>query len=321
MDRICITDLDFEDTNIEAEACEKAGIELVAYQDRTSQGIVAHAAGADAVLTSYGDFNAAVIDKLAGVKAICKTGIGVDNIDVEAATAHGIAVCNVPGYGTEIVSDHAIALALGCLRRINELDANLRAGTWEYARCRPLGQVRGRTFGVVGMGEIGRAVARKANGLGFRVVCSSRSLVPGRTTPEGYPVLELDELFECADIVSVHVALVPETAHLVDERRLALMKPGAILVNTSRGGTVDTVALARALEENKLWGAGIDVFETEPIEPDHPLLSAPHTLLTPHAAYWSEESGRELRTRAIGNLIEVLQTGRCADCVNPSVFE
>lgn len=138
----------------------------------------------------------------------------------------------------------------------------------------------GRTFGVVGMGEIGRATARKAAGLGFRVICTSRSLVPGRRTPEGYDIVEYEELLRRADVVSFHTALTPDTRHMLDAHAISLMKPDAIVVNTARGAVVDTVALAEALKAGKLWGAGIDVFESEPVERDHPLLSAPHTVLT-----------------------------------------
>ena len=247
--------------------------------------------------------------------------MGYDSIDLDAATDHKVAVCTAPGYGTEVVSDHAIALALCVLRRINEIDADMRRGTWDYARRRPLGQVRGRTFGVVGMGEIGRATARKAAGLGFRVVCSSRSLVPGRRTPEGYDILEYEELLRVSDMVSFHTALTPETRHLLDARRIALMKPGAVVVNTARGAVIDTVALASALSEGHLWGAGIDVFEDEPVSPDHPLLRAPHTVLTSHAAYWSEESGRELRERTMRSAIDVVCGRRPADCLNPEVLD
>lgn len=133
----------------------------------------------------------------------------------------------------------------------------MRRGVWDYARTRPLGQCRGRVFGVVGMGEIGRAAAKKAAGMGFEVVCWSRSLKPGRRTPEGYPVLRLEELLQTADVVSLHTALTPETHHLINAERLALMKPDAVLVNTARGAVVDTVALAQALCEDKLWGRGL----------------------------------------------------------------
>ena len=138
--------------------------------------------------------------------------------------------------------------------------------------------------------------------------CWSRSLKPGRRTPEGYPVLRLEELLQTADVVSLHTALTPETHHLINAERLALMKPDAVLVNTARGAVVDTVALTQALCEDKLWGAGLDVFEQEqPFDFDHPIMKAPHTVLSAHAAYWSEESGRELRERAMQAAIDVVQ--------------
>ena len=206
--------------------------------------------------------------------------MGVDTVDLQAATDHGVVVCNVPGYATEVVSDHAIALTLDVLRRTNELDADLRAGTWDFARRRPLGQVRGRTFGVAGMGHIGRATARKAVGLGFKVACWSHALTPGTTTPEGYPVLTFEELLRTCDVVSFHTALTPETHHLLDADKLALMKPGAVVVNTSRGAAGSTQQPWPARWRRAAWwGAGIDVFEEEPISPDDPLLKAP-----PHRA-------------------------------------
>ena len=251
---------------------------------------------------------------------VSKTGTGVDNIDVEAATRNGTVVCNVPGYGTEVVSDHAIALALAVLRRINETDADLRAGIWDFSRRRPLGQVHGRTFGVVGYGSIGRAAARKARGLGFNVVVWDRKGVPGRRTPEDFPYLGLDELLETADVVSFHVALVPETRHLLSAERITRMKKDAVVVNTSRGAVVDTKALAAALQADALWGAGLDVFEGEPLSPDDPILTAPHTVLSPHDGYWSEESAVDLRTQAAENAIAVMQGKTPAHCMNPEAL-
>lgn len=321
MAKIVAVDTDFEDNLLEEKMAHDAGVDFEATRGRDQASIIRNAADADGVVTSYAVFSREVFDALPQLKVVSRTGVGYDEIDVQAATDHGVAVCNVPGYGTEVVSDHAIALALAVLRRINEMDADMRAGIWSHARRRPLGQVHGRTFGVVGMGEIGRATARKAYGLGFNVICWSHSLKPGRRTPEGYPVLPLDELLRRSDVVSLHTALVPSTRHLIDERRLSLMKPGAVLVNTSRGAVVDTVALAQALQENRLWGAGIDVFEEEPVSMDHPIMHAPHTVLTPHAAYWSEESGHELRQRAMQAALDVVQGRIPVDCLNPHVFQ
>lgn len=320
MPKIVIVDLDFEDCEFERKMIETAGIELAVFEDRSAEGVIRNAHDADGIITSYADFPRKVFEQLPNLKVVSRTGIGFDTIDVEAATEHGTAVCVVPGYGTEVVSDHAITLALSCLRRINETDADMRNGVWDYARHRPLGQVRGRTFGIIGMGEIGRAVARKANGLGFNVVCYSRSLKPGRRTPEGYDILSLEDLLKTADIVSLNCALTPDTHHLLNADTLRLMKPTAVVVNTARGPVIDTVALAEALCEGRLWGAGLDVYEGEPLDFSHPIMSAPHTVLTSHSAYWSEESGEELRTRTTQSCIDVVLGRKPADCLNPQVL-
>lgn len=319
--KIAIVESDFEEQEIERRMAADANIDIEVFHSRNADDIIKNAADADGIITSYGEFPRRVFEALPKLKVISRTGVGYDSIDLAAATNHGVAVCTHPGYGTEVVSDHAITLAMDVLRRTNELDADMRRGVWNHHARRPLGQTHGRIFGVVGMGEIGRAVARKANGLGFKVICSSRSLKPGRRTPEGYDILDFDGLLELADIVSFHCALTPETYHLLDEKRLRRMKKGAVVVNAARGPIIDTVALARALEANELWGAGLDVFEEEPLDPSHPILLAPHTVLTPHAAYWSEESGLELRTRTTQAVIDVLQGRRPADCLNPQVFD
>ena len=320
MPKVVITESDFEEQDIEKRMVADAGMEISVFHSREADDIIRNGADADGIITSYGDFPRKVFEALPQLKVVSRTGVGYDSIDLAAATDHGVAVCTHPGYGTEVVSDHAITLAMDVLRRTNELDADMRRGIWNHHARRPLGQAHGRTFGVVGMGEIGRAVARKAAGLGFKVICSSRSLKPERRTPEGYETYELDLLLELSDVVSFHCALTPETHHLLDEKRIRRMKPGAVVVNTSRGPVIDTVALARALEAGMLWGAGLDVFEEEPLNRDHPILLAPHTVLTPHAAYWSEESGLELRTRTTQAVIDILQGRKPADCLNPEVL-
>ena len=320
MPKVVITESDFEEQDIEKRMVADAGMEISVFHSREADDIIRNGADADGIITSYGDFPRKVFEALPQLKVVSRTGVGYDSIDLAAATEHGVAVCTHPGYGTEVVSDHAITLAMDVLRRTNELDADMRRGIWNHHARRPLGQAYGRTFGVVGMGEIGRAVARKAAGLGFKVICSSRSLKPERRTPEGYETYELDLLLELSDVVSFHCALTPETHHLLDEKRIRRMKPGAVVVNTSRGPIIDTVALARALEAGMLWGAGLDVFEEEPLNRDHPILLAPHTVLTPHAAYWSEESGLELRTRTTQAVIDILQGRKPADCLNPEVL-
>lgn len=321
MPKIVVTDTDFENNDIEVAMAKEAGVEIALFNDRSEEAIIRNSQDADGVVTSYGNYTAKVFEALPNLKVVSRTGIGYDNIDAQAATKNGTAVCIVPGYGTEVVSDHAISLALASLRRLNECDADMRAGVWDYTRRRPFGQVYGRVFGVVGMGEIGRAVARKASGLGFRVICYSRSLVPGRRTPEGYDICTLEEVLSRSDVVSFHTALTPETHHLLNADNIRLMKRGAVVVNTSRGAVIDTQALAEALCEERLWGAGIDVFEEEPIDWDHPIMKAPHTVLSPHVAYYSEESGEELHRRSMQAALDVVLGQRPKDCLNPEVLQ
>lgn len=321
MAKIVVTDSDFEVSDIEQKMIEEAGIEFARFQDRSASGIIANCADADGIITSYGQLTAEVFAALPQLQVVSRTGVGVDTVDLPAATEHGVAVCNVPGYATEVVSDHAIAMTMALLRRLPEINADVHNGIWDYARHRPLGQVYGRTFGVVGMGDIGRAVARKASGLGFKVICWSHSLVPGRRTPEGYEIVSYDDLLKHSDVVSFHTALVPATHHLLNADNIKLLKKDCIVINTSRGAVIDTTAIAAALKADAIWGAGIDVFEEEPIATDDPLMSAPHALLTPHAAYWSEESGVELRTRSAQNAIDVVLGREVHDCLNKQVFD
>lgn len=321
MPKIVIEDSDFAVPDIEQKMIEDAGIEFAHFQDRSAEGIMVNCADADGVITAYGDFSREVFEALPQLQVVSRFGVGYETIDIPAATDCGVAVCNVPGYATEVVSDHAIALCMAVLRRLPEMNADIRKGIWDPTGHRPMGQVCGRTFGVVGMGDIGRAVARKAYGLGFTVICWSHSLVPGRRTPEGYEVVTYEELLKRSDVVSYHTALVPATHHLLNADNIALLKRDCIVINTSRGAVIDTATVAQALKEDKIWGAGIDVFEEEPLSKDDPLLDAPHALLTPHAAYWSEEAGHELRVRATQNAIDVVLGYEPYDCLNKQVLE
>lgn len=325
MATITVTDIDFGNFEFEKKMVEAAGITFYGFNGlaaREPEAIIKHLSEtkADGAITSYGQYTAEVFAALPHLKVVSKTGTGVDNIDVTAATAHGVAVCNVPGYGTEAVSDHAIALTLAVLRRIVETDADVRAGIWDYQKRRPISQVRGRTFGVVGMGHIGRAVAEKARGLGFNVIAWDRKGVPGRFTPEGFLYATLEELLEGSDVVSFHTALVPETHHLLNAKNVELLKKDAVVINTSRGEVIDVDVVACALKAGKLFGAGIDVFETEPLPMNALIRTAPNVVLTPHSAYWSEESGVELRTRCTQGAIDVVLGKQPESCLNPSVL-
>ncbi|WP_415855893.1 C-terminal binding protein [Sinomonas sp. G460-2] len=318
--RVVITDVDHGAVAEEEAVAAVEGLELVLAACRTEAEVVAAAQGADAIIVQYAPVTRAVLAALPGLKAVGRYGVGVDNVDVAAATEHGIAVCNVPDYGTEDVSDHAIALALSLARGVTGLDRAMRAGSYSLDPVQPLHRVAGRTFGLVGLGLIGAATARKARGVGYRTIGFDPLHAPGTTTAEGTEVVDFDELVRRADVLSLHVPLNAHTRHLIDADVLGAMKPGAVLVNTCRGGVVDTRALVEALRRGAIRGAGLDVFEDEPLPRDSPLLGLPNTVLTPHAAWYSEESQQELKTRTAQNVADVLAGRRPRNIVNPEVL-
>ncbi len=249
------------------------------------------------LLASQAACSAEVIGGLGACRAIVRYGVGLDNVDLAAARARGIAVANVPDYGVDEVATHAIALALACHRKLFPAGELARRGEWRVAPLRPIQAVGDTTFGVVGLGRIGRAVAAKAAALGFPVLACD-PYIPGDRAPRRVRLAPLGELLGAADLLSLHLPLTPETRGLIGAPELAAMKPTAYLINTARGELVDGAALAAALRGGRLAGAALDVVPGEPPSPDHPLLSCPNAVLTPHMAWYSEASERRLRRMA-----------------------
>ena len=318
--KIVITDCDHASVGPEEDVVRAAGAELVRHQAIEPADIVAAAQGADGLIVQSGKITAEVLDALPSLKVVSRYGVGVDTVDVDAATARGVAVCNVPDYGTEAVSDHAIALALAVTRGLGILDRRLRAGSHDLAPALPVHQIAGSVFGVVGLGLIGSSTARKAAGLGYTVVACDVLRDPGTRTEQGYEVLALDDLLRRADVVSIHTPLTAETTHLIGADQLALLKPTAVLVNTARGGIVDTEALVEALRDGRLHGAGIDVVVPEPLPADHPLTGFDNVILTPHAAFYTEQSYTELKRRTAENAVDVVAARTPRNILNPEVL-
>jgi len=271
----------------------------------------ARLAEADALLVNLFPVTAEVIRSLRRCRVISRYGVGYDNVDVAAATAAGIWVARVPDYCTEDVSAHALALLLSCVRRIPYVDRRVREGGWNLRSEQPARRSAGKTLGIVGYGRSGRALHRKVSGLGLgRVLVDDPLKYPRDILAEGAEPADLARVCAEADYLSLHVPLNPDTRHLIGEQALARMKPGAILVNTSRGAVVDERALARALAEGRLAYAGLDVFEQEPVQASGPLARLPNVVLSDHAGYYSEESLVELKTKVARNVVEVLRGGR-----------
>jgi D-3-phosphoglycerate dehydrogenase len=295
----------------------EAGARLVERPCLTEDDLLEHGRDVAAILTLDEPLSARVIAGLSQCRVISRFGIGVDKVDLEAATAAGIVVTNVPDYCVDEVSDHALGLLLAVTRRIIPLDRAVRDGVWDtMAVAGPVPRLRGRRLGVIGFGRLGRRFAEKAGALGLEVCAYDPYVDAGAISATGVLPLGLDELLAGSDVVSLHVPLTPETRHLLDRDRLATLPAGAVLLNTSRGGLVDEVALAEALRDGRLGGAGLDVFETEPPPRDHPLLALPNVVVTSHSSHYSVESAADMREKAFRNVTLVLRGGAPLSAVN-----
>jgi D-3-phosphoglycerate dehydrogenase len=307
MGLVAVTDHVFDDLVIEQRLLDAAGHELrFDGNARTVAEVRARVAGADAVLNCYAEMPGEVFDALDGCRVIARYGIGVDTIDLDAATGKGILVTNVPDYCIDEVSDHALALLLSLARGTVRFARSTREGTWSVGAGPVLHRLRGRTLGLIGFGRIARALAVKAAAVGFRIVAFDPYVEAATMRGQGAEARTLEELLDEADAISIHAPLTPRTQHLLGAEQFARMRPEVIVVNTSRGGLIDTDALRAALDAGRLGGVALDVLETEPPDPGDPLLRHPDVILTPHAAFASRESVAELRRKAVEQVLAAL---------------
>jgi D-3-phosphoglycerate dehydrogenase len=304
--RVVLTDQVFPTVDVEREIFSRSGGELEILPDSSPETIRAEAADADAILTTYAAIDAKTVAALKSCKVIARYGIGVDNIDLEAARSAGITVTNVPDYCVEEVADHTVALLLAVWRKIVTGNQIVRNDGWGIAQLRPVRRLRGRQLGMIGFGHIGRAVAARATTFGLELRVFDPYIDDSALAGTGIQrIEELDELLSGSDIVTIHAPLTSGTKDLIDSAAIERMKDGAVLINTSRGPIVDTKAVATALAQGKLSGAGLDVFDEEP--PDTALLSSLETLVaTPHAAFYSDEAIAESQTKAATSIVTVL---------------
>lgn len=305
--RVLITDHQFEDLTPQKELLASVGAELVELNCRTAPDLILAVADADALLVQLAPITASVIGALQHCKVIVRYGIGTDNVDVTAACVRGIPVCNVPDYCTDEVADHTLAFALTLGRQLTVTDRRIRAGIWKLTPVSHLSPFREMTYGVVGFGEIGRAVLRRAKCFKFRCIAYDPYKPEESFRAEDVERVGSEELFQEADILSLHASLKHASFHMVNQERLALMKKHAILINTSRGSLIDTSALVDALRGGRPAYAGLDVFEEEPLPPNHPLRDLPNVLMTSHTAWLSETSKVLLQRRAAEEVARALQ--------------
>lgn len=308
---IVVTDHEFADLAVERSVLDAAGLPLRSAGTRDPDELAEQAAGATGLLVQYATIDGDLLDRLPEVRIVVRYGVGLDNVDLDAASARDVAVCNVLDYGTEEVAAHTAALLLATARRLGQHDRDVRAGGWDYRRAGAVPRLSTLTLGLVGLGRIGRLVAERV-GMWFGEVIATDPFAPDEGWPADIERVQLDEVFERADALSLHLPLSEDTADLVDAERLERMPEGAILVNTSRGGLVDSAALCRALDDGRLRGAGLDVLPSEPPAPDDPIRTHPSVLLSPHVAWYSEQAETDLRRTAAEQLVEFHQGRRPA---------
>ncbi|MFC6838074.1 C-terminal binding protein [Halomarina ordinaria] len=313
--QIAISQADYPDAEVERAVFDAVDADVVVGHAESPAELVELARGADALLVEYADVTAAVLDALDDLVVVSRYGIGVDNVDVEAATGREVAVTNVPSYCEEEVATHVLALLLTVVRETAQYTAAVESGTWDWKVATPIEPVVGKTVGFVAYGKIPRAVVRLARGFDFEYLVYDPYLDAGDIADEPVERVDFETLLAESDIVSVHAPLVDETRHLFDADAFARMRKDAVLVNTARGPLVDETALNDALREGELGGAGLDVMVDEPVE-SSPLFELDSVVVTPHVAWYSERSLDEVRRKAAENVVRFLEAGEPHGFVN-----
>ncbi|HET8893236.1 MAG TPA: C-terminal binding protein [Gaiellaceae bacterium] len=298
-----ITDYMGDDVEVERELLARAGIDVYVARSPIAEDWIGFAEEADAILTRHAPIRNTSIKRLNRCRIISRYGTGHDNIDIDAASEHGIEVAWVEDYCTDEVADHALALLLSCARCVVELADHVRDGGWTPEPHPPIVRLRGRTLGLLGCGRIGSAVASRAVAFGLNVIAyDPYSPMPANV----HAAKSIDELVSRADILSLHTPLTAETRGVIDEHRISLLPEGAIIINVARGGLIDFDAAERALRSGRLAALGLDVLDHEPPAPNHPLRTLPRALVTPHLAYYSRASVEEAKRRSVTAILRAL---------------
>jgi D-3-phosphoglycerate dehydrogenase len=307
---IAITDVVFPSLDPAMAALARVDPEIRRAKSSSAEDILAVARDADAILVTYAKLPGELLRALTRCRVIGRFGLGVDNIDIKVAAERGIVVTYVPDYCMPEVSDHAMALILALARKIPFSNALVQAGRWEMPAVAPLRRLDGQVLGLIGFGNIPRALAPKAKAFGFHVIAHDPYVDGGVFAGLGVEGASFEDLLARADFVSVHAPLTPATRGLIDAAAFARMKPGAVIVNTARGPLIDEQALVAALDSGALAGAALDVVASEPLAKDSPLLGRANLILTPHTAFYSVEALDELQTKCAADVARVLSGER-----------
>jgi D-3-phosphoglycerate dehydrogenase len=321
MFRVVLIEHGYASTEVERRIIEGAGGEFIDAEQMPLSKALELCRDADGILFRRIDVTREMIRQFRKCKAIVRYGVGTDNVDLKAATEANIIVGHVPAYCVDEVSSHAIALMLACARKIVSTHKRMEQGSWDVHREDPIYRIAGKTVGIVGLGTIGRAVARKLTGWDVELLATDPFVEEDRARELGVRLVDFETLLRRSHFVMLHVPLLPETRHLINASTVGQMQRGAILVNTARGPVVDSQALLSALDSGQLAAAGLDVFEEEPLPADSPLRRHPRLIATDHTAWYSEESQRDLQRTAAEELARVCTGGLPKSLANPEVIE
>jgi D-3-phosphoglycerate dehydrogenase len=308
--KVVITDCDQGSIEEERAVISKLGADLDWAQISGEEEIVSRCHDADGLIIQYAPLTRWVLERLPQCKVVSRYGVGVDTIDVQAATEVGIIVANVPDYCIDEVSDHTLALFLSLVRKVTLLDRSIRSGIWDFRVAIPIHRLRGMTYGIVGSGRIGQAVARRVSAFGLRVI----GYDPYLTEAEGIQLVPFEMLLVESDFISIHCSLTESSHHLFGKDQFQRMERRPLMMNLSRGPVIDEGGLIEALERGWISGAALDVLEREPPDTNAPLRRRENVILTPHIGFYSEESKSEMKKRTAENVSSIL-VGKLPDSV------
>ncbi len=315
--RVVITDCDHGSIEEEKEEFDRIGVELKLAQVQEENDLISACREADGLLNQYALLTRRVLEHLPKCKVVSRYGVGVDSVDLRAATDLGIIVANVPDYCIDEVANQTLSMILGLIRKTAYFDQKVKSGHWDFRSGIPIYRTKGKTLGLIGCGKIGLEVAKRISVFGVRVIAFDPYL---EKAPEGIELKEFDAVLKESNFISIHCPLNDSTHHLIGEPAFGRMEKKPIIINTSRGPIIDENALIQALKEGLISGAGLDVLEKEPPDPRNPLLKMDNVILSPHLGFYSEESIRELKQRTAKNVSDVLMARRPVSVVNHQVL-
>lgn len=316
--QVVYTDYPWPDLEIEKNILDPLGCKILVPENDSELALSSIVPEAKVIATCWAKVPEKVIEKAIHCRGIVRLGIGLDNIDVSYATSKKLIVTNIPDYCLEEVADHALAMILSFARNISFFHYRTKSGEYDLSKATAMHRFSELTVGIVGLGGIGQVLYKKAESLGFRVIATTPSMNDHGT---GCSMVTMQELLSRSDFISLHLPLNEKTHHLMGAKEFSRMKPEAYLINTSRGGLVDQEALYTALQDNQIAGAGLDVFDPEPPDMNGPLFRDERVVMTPHAAFVSDESLLELRKRTANQIADLVQDKIPENVINPEILE